>query len=225
MVFTWFEWDVRTFWGKPQDEGPQWVGSNRKSEALRNFLSVTKELDSIEISGDNSIRVDSDNSDFFTNVVDALTLSHNTLKHLRLIQTIPDWVNETVADFTPFVKLKIFATDLPIITALEQYTHCKFPPNLEILQLPFYVLDDDPNIRAFLEETSLFNILQNRKFPNLKEVVVPKEPISYPNGLLVTGVKRMLFPSARNLTVMAKMFKDGDVKLTQLPTGQTSEYL
>lgn len=52
----------------------------------------------------------------------------------------------------------------------------KFPPNLEVLCLDFYLVP--PNLKPselFEEELYLSNVLANIKFPNLREVIVPEE--------------------------------------------------
>lgn len=100
----------------------------------------------------------------------------------------------------------------------------KFPPNLEVLCLDFYLVP--PNLKPaelFEEELYLSNVLANIKFPNLREVIVPEEPYSIFRDTYDEPSQRRIFAQKRKTLAANPIFKSGKVKLRTCSRGEISE--
>jgi len=71
--------DKRTWWGLPREQEKEWIGGNKKTEAIWNLLQVTKELSSLELSiNKNQFRNVGDNTELHPSCLSSLHQSFNS---------------------------------------------------------------------------------------------------------------------------------------------------
>jgi len=166
--------DRSTWWGLPWESRRSWRLGTRKSDAIGNFLSVTKELRSLELrltghsrEGDQS-RVTSESLSVL------LERSQETLNHMRILGL--DGVPELrLVEYSLFKRVRLICLDYSFLNSLASRPQQQLPPSLNVIYFPFYVVDNSqPQNGDYEEDAILAQVLTSRHLPNRKTVRVPK---------------------------------------------------
>lgn len=206
------------FWDS-REPNQIWRGDNKKTKAVSRFLRLcaSNKLDNLEIITE-GISVGSSRPTFlFANCLGALSRCFKSLIHLRLLGVTyyPDELHPPSFNcFTNFQNLRILATSgLALGSPTSGYP--SFPPSLETFHL---ILPSMP----YDEEVQLANILKTAWLPELKEVVVPIEPLTFdlkpvPNRL------REIWDQKRSQFKKEEIFESGKVRLRRARVGEIGE--
>lgn len=190
--------DRKTWWGLPSSKI---YDDNQKTEAVMRFLSLTKNLKSLELQQFPRKANPDDNGVMHFNCISRLFSSFSTLRHLRLF-TIGNYGDDTISFF---VNLKILTLDLLGWQSVVRLHNQKIqlPPKVKVLILPFYALD--PRLyqgrgdASFLEERALAALIKERAFQSLKEVLIPSRMISIYAQMVDLNELSNLWKEGRNL--------------------------
>lgn len=195
--------------------GRQWIGGNKKSQAVFHLLKVTRNLQSLELNHHLSDK--GEKTSIKPDCLSALKTSFKSLENLRLfgIGFDPEGYK---AEFSRFVTVKVLSIDTLMILSLPKSLDVKLPPGLKILCIPYYYghssLQEDLELACFLKAGSL---------TTLESVVVPSRPID--RSGVVTGSedfqKRWL--EGRRELKKAETFQSGKVELRFVEPGELSE--
>lgn len=121
VAFSWVRDDKKTWWGTERQQ--DYAEGNRKSEAVALFLKVTKNLDSVEIHGSFEGMRPGDPTPVFSASIAGLDLSVKTLKHLRLINLVPDLGFPVSTKYPNFQTLKILSSETMVIESFIHRSH------------------------------------------------------------------------------------------------------
>lgn len=201
--------------------GKQWIGGNRKSQALFNLLKVTKNLQCIEI---NSMRtVSKEKTSINFSCLLALKSSYLSLEYFRLfgVEVNQDDPEELKANsnFSLFQKVKVMTLSTAVLVILSRNSQFRFPPGLKFLCIPYY---GTPSIR---EDTEVTRALKVKSFPSLEVITIPSTRI------FKTGTQenyadydlRECWLHGRRELEKAEVVKSGKVKLRIVEPGELSE--
>lgn len=109
----------------------------------------------------------------------SLSRSFASLIHLRLFGLEVDPENPFSTDHTAFRNLNVLSANTQPLSVLATFNQIKLHSNLQTFIIPYYYagkLGDGQNV-SFPEDFLLTIILRARDLPNLREVILPSEPI------------------------------------------------
>lgn len=203
----------KTWWSTAELEDP--LVMNKKSQALFNLLLVTDCLTSFEIvQSQRPLETGGNRGYFFSGCLKGLHSSRKSLKHLRLVHSPyhqefehDHWFNPPLSMFGNLKILGVRGSDLMVMSEADELM---LPSTLEVLQLLYYTYyDGQVRESDFKEETYLRYIVENKKSPSLKQVVVPSKPININNTSTVSPDQFKLWEFARLELTQSDAFKDG----------------
>lgn len=111
----------KTWWGLSTEQSKEWLGGNKKTESIWNLLQTTKELSSLELVFQDEDRNPGDELDLHSSCLSALHQSFNTLKHIRMMNIIPDLTDLSSANHGLLQSLKIWSLELNLLFCLHRF--------------------------------------------------------------------------------------------------------
>lgn len=232
-ITTTFVWDgfaggVGKWKGSHKKEKRLWK-VNSETETVFNFLTVTNELRSLEISASDSYFTSGQKVPgigIATECLLALTKSQESIKHLRLHQICsPLAKKKEVFRLSVLENLKILCLEDSMIDQITNGYEGTVSTSVEILHLLHYQFIESQVQAAthFTEEFRLLLLIKKNVFPNLKQVFVPSEPING-NGVATSSPFAVtLWKQRRMILENAEVFKGGKVCLKTIKLTETSE--
>lgn len=180
--------DSRTWWDDiPPEDGQRWTYSNKKTQTISLLLSITKNLTCLELfhRQDFEERERGNLSKVSTNCIGSLHRSVTSLQHFRLFLggIDPSSPVETIRNpFKRFKSLRVLTLDamllLALNLALNQSPQVDLPLSIEVLKVPFQAFSDQHPLKDQVDDLlEVLKLIESRKFPNLKRVVVPDQPV------------------------------------------------
>lgn len=164
----------RKFWGLPGEESKTWMSGSKKITAIGSLLQVTKKLVYLEIS-EGDTHDTQDQSEFHTGSLCYLTETFNHLRHLRGMGIGSN--HKYGIDLTIFKNLRVLSVELSTLFELFQWKVIHLPSSIEVISLEFYTPFAVP-LEEFKEEVMIASALNSKTFANLKQITVPKNPVS-----------------------------------------------
>lgn len=211
---------IETYWSTAV--GEQWLGGNKKSQAIFYLLKVTRNLQCLEIDSMPSVQEEEETVVNFS-CLSALRSSYHSLESIRLfglgINQVDPEEAKANTNFALFKKLKAMSLDVVLLLILARIPVIKFPPGLKLLRVPYYNTKSTAH-----EDLELAHAFGVRSFPSLEEVIVPSGP-TLRNGTVSDsdGYKRRWLQGRRELE-KAEIFRSGKVKLRIVEPGEFSKY-
>lgn len=207
--------DSKTWWSLPRDLSQTVIG-NRKTEAVMQILSITKELVSLEIFNEERVPNPGDESRTRTDCLTVLGKSFETLKNLRIFGLLYDPVTDTPANLSNFKILKSMTVELNGLYLLAQTPKEFLPSSLEVLTLHSHVIiPKHVPVDQFHEEIFLGDaifIKRRHLFPKLKEIRVPLGPSDMDGNPIGTDEQKGTWAEKRE-SLKRKLEEDETVKL------------
>lgn len=212
---------------------PLWKGGSRRSEVVYHFLKIfSDKLSSLELSintNPRTINVKGTDSaqEVCVDSISGLEGSFSSLKHLRMMCFTPDFERRKLTDLTRFINMKILAIEGSFLQTLCLEPDFKFPPNLEIIQIPFHRYEPIPNQRKDTQEDKYISqIIESQnsvstRIPKLKQIVVPFQAVSMHGELPKYQEQTDYHRFCRNEFGKEPIVRSGRVKLRQLERGES----
>lgn len=223
----------KTWWFDDEEGDEEIVNGdiiNKKTQVLLNLLLVTNCLSSIEImQAQRPSKFLGNRGAFFSGCLKGIRSSKNSLKHLRLCHSAyapeenPDsWVHPPLGLFENLKILGIRSSDLLSIYETEELF---LPSTLEVLQLVYYTYyDGQSRDTDFVEEIHLRLVVEHKRNPSLKQVVVPSEPIDLNQISKVSPDQFKLWETARLELTQSDAFENG-LKLRVLSPSESGKLM
>jgi len=143
VYFVWDQSDRSTWWALPWESRRSWRLGTRKSDAVGNFLSATKELRSLEVEvcKTGSPREGDQSGVTSESLSVLLERSQETLIHMRMIGL--DGVPEPrLVDYSLFKQLRLICLDYNSLELLSAGPQQQLPPSLNALYFYFHVVNN-----------------------------------------------------------------------------------
>lgn len=216
----------KTWWGIPEEKLQIWKGGNKKSEALTLLLSIVKKVTSLELHHlFQHYPNPGDQTRPYANCIFGLQESFQTLRHLRLIEIGFNSSHPSSLVYDRFKNLRVLSVDHLHLKELSILKQLKSPSSLEVLVLLFYTFVDGEALKRLVHvEEVVVDILKSKRFPNLKEVVVPVVPINGAGESSAPEEYLLKWKQSRYaLRRAVGSVKTGRVELRELRPGQVGE--
>jgi len=212
-----------TWWGLGWESKRSWKTGSRKLDVIAKKISVTKELNSLEVRV-NANRREEDESDVFSWSLTSPEKSRDSLKQMR-VSGLSDPEVGTV-DYQLFNSLKILCLDLRSLINLSAETDQHLPLSLRVIYFPCYNVDDSqPVYSDFVEEILLVKILRARNFPNLETVGVPRGRWDAKYTEVASTKNKELWEDRREELLELELFTSGRVLLQLLKPREIREWI
>lgn len=213
----------------------EWIGGNKKTEALILLLKVTGQLKSLEVVFSTLVPNVGDSTAPFSAFISTLHRSEEHLKHLRLVGIDSDIKKPGFSGLDSFRGIKILALDrMTLFCLLNSESPQPLPQGLEIIFLPFYMfpwsdIESGNPKEDFIEDVLLCTILRRSKTllpASLKEMVVPLSPVLM-RGIQVdsTHVNYQKWVEGRSLLEREILNTKGRIKLRKVGRGAIGAYV
>lgn len=219
FIFVYNKGVKTSYWGLPWENQKSWKLGSRKTDTIANFLQATTELSTFNAStGWQEIRA-GDNSYLFQDCIQRLSSSHNSLKHLAVLDTSVDEESSSVG-FSAFKDLRTLGLDLASL-ALICARNLLLPSTLAITYFTSYhgaLASVVPS-----EENLLVQILIVRALPQLKLVGVPQEPNLRSYKIIDDSASLATLKTDRERLEGLEMFRSARVGLKLLRLTETDK--
>lgn len=206
-------------WSAKVGDERKWVGGNKPTQAVFNFLKVTNQLLCLEINSSNQFPTR--NLNLNTACLSALENSFSSLTHLRTIDVVVKEEPKAASSTSLFLfqNLKMLSIDYLFLKTVWTLPRIEFSSSLEILLIPYYYSHDSRE-----EDAILSNVLRLGSFPSLKLVKVPVRPIDRNGKSIVSRTFKKSWTYVREELKTSQFFESGKVELRLVEPGCFSEY-
>lgn len=216
---------------------PQWksngdsqscgISGKTQSQCISDLLSVTKELECLEINGMDSRNQDGDGKERSLQIsLSSISSSFRSLRHFR--QLLRPAQSFQASQLGLFNNLKHWSTQGDGLGALKDglgglKEGQVVLPSIEQIQLTWYVLHVPEQIR-YIEDSLLATYILEDRFPKLKTVIVPKHPIDFSNNIDTSLSGRKVWAELRGILRERDFFKSGKITLMEIESGAYGEF-
>lgn len=215
----------RTWWGQPGESEKNWRGGSRKTQALMDFLSVVKNLRSLELYNGGCEKNKGDLDNFFSSCLLGLQGSAKSLQKLRMVGLAADEDYLFATAYGIFEHLKVLSLEKMPLFYLSRHQEISLPSSLEVLVIPHTSFQTwNPEYSFDFVETDLMKVLETRSLPNLRLVVMPAEALDEWGDVVEDVDFRKGWLERRKELEGQRIFQSGKVELRKLTLEEMSEY-
>lgn len=203
----------------------------QKEQALLDLLLVTSGLQAFEINGTASLESFSEEErpDFRTVLSSGLSSSSETLHHHRNFLSLQEAGSGRPAssfNSSPFQNVKILSTERHGLVFMKREG---LRSNIEVIQLTWYVTSAGlptnlGDSQHYPEDADIAALIESDLVPNLKRVVVRKQPISCLNKVEKSSRKKEVWAKRRQELRSKDYFRNGQIELREAEAGDYGEF-
>lgn len=203
----------------------------QKEQALLDLLLVTSGLQAFEINGTASLESFSEEErpDFRTVLSSGLSSSSETLHHHRNFLSLQEAGSGRPAssfNSSPFQNVKILSTERHGLVFMKREG---LRSNIEVIQLTWYVTSAGlptnlGDSQHYPEDADIAALIESDLVPNLKRVVVPKQPINCLNKVEKSSRKKEVWAKRRQELRSKDYFRNGQIELREAEAGDYGEF-
>lgn len=195
------------------------ISGKAQSLCISDLLSVTKELECLEINGVDSKDRDSDGQEHTPEIIlSSISNSRPSLKHFRhLLRPAQSFQASQLGLFS---NLKHWSTEG---NGLLDLTKVQVVLRIERIQLTWYRLHL-PEQGRYAEDPLLATLIEGDSLPKLRTVIVPKYPIGLSNKMDTSLSGRNVWIENRKVLREKDYFKSKRIELIESESGTYGEF-